>query len=218
MQFQFFDPESDVLISARKLPHWDQAGTVTFVTFRTNDSLPDAVVAKLKTERAAWLRARGIDVFHRNWKSQLSKLSRLDQRVYFETFSSRWMDLLDEGHGECLLRRPDSSQIVADALHFFDGDRYILGDFVVMPNHVHLLVQVPGEAQLKKQCKSWKRFTALEINRLLDRHGHFWQAESFDHLVRSAEQFAFLRKYIAENPIKAKLRPGEYIHYVRQEK
>jgi putative transposase len=215
MQFEFFDPEGDVLISARKLPHWDQAGTVTFITFRTHDSLPESVIAKLKQDRANWLKARGIDVFHRNWKSHLSKLSRLDQRVYFETFTSRWMDLLDEGHGECLLKHPDFSQIVADPLHFFDGDRYILGDFVVMPNHVHLLVQFPGVAQLKKQCKSWKRFTALEINKLLGRHGHFWQAESFDHLVRSAEQFAFLRKYIADNPIKTKLRPGEYIHYVR---
>jgi putative transposase len=215
MQFQFFDPEGEVLISARKLPHWDQAGTTCFITFRTDDSLPESVIAKLKTERADWLRVHGIDVFKSNWKSRLSKLSKLDQRVYHETFTSRWMDLLDEGHGACVLRQPPLAKIVADALHFFDGDRYILGDFVVMPNHVHLLVQFPGIAQLKKQCKSWKRFTAIDIHKELGGQGHFWQAESFDHLVRSAEQFAFLRKYIADNPIKAKLKPGEYIHYVR---
>ena len=216
MQFQFFDSEGDVRISARKLPHWDQAGTVTFVTFRTDDSLPAAVVANLKKERAEWLRVRGIDVRRPDWKAQILKLNRLDQKIYFETFTSRWMDLLDEGHGECLLRQPRFSQIVADALHFFDGDRHILGDFVVMPNHVHLLVQFPNENQLKSQCKSWKRFTALEINKQLGRSGHFWQGESFDHLVRSAEQFAYLRKYIAENPIKARLKLGEYIHYARK--
>jgi len=218
MQFQFFDPEGDVLISSRKLPHWEQAGTTCFITFRTDDSLPETVLSKLKSERAAWLRARGIDVRKPDWKSQIRGLSSLDQRVYYETFTGRWLDLLDEGHGECLLRQPRFSQVVAEALHFFDEDRYVLGDFVVMPNHVHLLVQFPGPAQMRKQCRSWKRFTAIQINRQLSRSGHIWQGESFDHLVRSAEQFAFLRKYIADNPIKARLQPDEYIHYVRQEK
>jgi type I restriction enzyme R subunit len=66
---------------------------------------------------------------------------------------------------------------------------------------------------LLKQCDSWKTFTATRINRMLGRKGRFWQQDSFDHLVRSAEQFHFLRGYIADNPRRANLRLGEYVHW-----
>lgn len=91
-----------------------------------------------------------------------------------------------------------------------------MGDFVVMPNHVHLLVQFLEAVDMQRQCESWKHFTATLINRELGRTGHFWQGESFDHLVRSPEQFEALRQYIAENPRQANLREGEYLHYVRK--
>ena len=66
-----------------------------------------------------------------------------------------------------------------------------------------------------KQVESWKKWTALQINRALGRTGRFWQDESFDHLVRSPAAFDKFRRYIAENPSKAKLRPGEFIHWRR---
>jgi type I restriction enzyme R subunit len=94
----------------------------------------------------------------------------------------------------------------------FDGDRYELTDFVIMPNHVHLLVVFPAEDMMLRQCESWKHFTATKINQALGRKGQFWQQDGFDHLVRSAEQFNYLRRYLAENPQKARLRPGEYRH------
>jgi type I restriction enzyme R subunit len=112
-----------------------------------------------------------------------------------------------------VLRRPELSQIVADSLCHFDGDRYELTDFVVMPNHVHLLVAFPDEESLLKQCESWKHFTATQINRRLGRKGRFWQQDGFDHLVRTPERFEELRHYIADNPKRARLGPGEYIHY-----
>ena len=67
-----------------------------------------------------------------------------------------------------------------------------------------------------KQCESWKRFTSTQINRLLRRTGRFWQADAFDHLVRSEAQFDYLRSYIAENPRRANLKPNEYFHYSSQ--
>ncbi|MCC7423890.1 MAG: transposase [Planctomycetaceae bacterium] len=102
---------------------------------------------------------------------------------------------------------------MADALQHFDGRRYDMDSFVVMPNHVHLLVQFRPPTTLRGQTKSWLRFTALEINARLGRTGHFWQSEPFDHLVRSAEQFEYLRRYIEENPAKASLRAGEFIYW-----
>ena len=70
-----------------------------------------------------------------------------------------------------------------------------------MPNHVHVLAAFPTEEAMLEQCESWKRFTARQINRLLNRRGRFWQQDVFDHLVRSPEEFERLRAYIAENPI-----------------
>jgi REP-associated tyrosine transposase len=111
-----------------------------------------------------------------------------------------------------VLRQPALSQIVTDSLLHFDGDRYELTDFVVMPNHVHLLVAFPDEESMLRQCDSWKHFTSTQINPALGRKGHFWQQDGFDHLVRSVEQFEYLRRYIADNSRRARLRPDEYRH------
>jgi type I restriction enzyme R subunit len=125
------------------------------------------------------------------------------------------MAYLDRGYGACPLRQSAAAEIVASALQHFDGDRYHLGDFVVMPNHVHLLTCLIGSTELEAQCDSWKSYTAREINRLLGRRGRFWQEESFDHLVRGPDHFDYFCRYIADNPENARLESGEYLHYVR---
>lgn len=216
MELQFFDPASEVFITHRKLPHWEQPGAVYFITFRTQDSLPKDVISRMRTERCLWLRARGIAPDDPGWRVALAQLSVAEKKAYHAAFTNRWFDLLDEGHGECVLRRPALSQIVADSLRFFDGDRYLMKSFVVMPNHVHLLAQFPTEGGMKAQCESWKRFTATAINRALRRQGYFWEGESFDHLVRSEEQYYHLLRYIAENPGKARLSAGEYAYYRKE--
>ena len=111
-----------------------------------------------------------------------------------------------------MLRRPELGKIVAGSLQKFDGDRYDLTDFVVMPNHVHVLAAFPDEESMMAQCESWKHYMASKINKALGERGRFWQQDGFDHLVRSPEQFDYLRRYIADNPKKAKLRLGEFIH------
>lgn len=64
-----------------------------------------------------------------------------------------------------------------------------------------------------EQCQSWKRYTARKINQELGLSGSFWQEDAFDHLVRAESQFKWLRRYIAHNPVKAKLKEGEYRHW-----
>ena len=86
-------------------------------------------------------------------------------------------------------------------------------DFVVMPNHIHLLAAFADEDGMLAQCASWKHFTAREINRQLEISGHFWQQDGFDHLVRTEQQFHAFRKYIADNGAKARLSPGEFLHF-----
>ena len=106
-------------------------------------------------------------------------------------------------------------EIVRDALLHFDGDRYEVAAAVVMPNHVHVLVGLIGTTGVREQCRSWKHYTGVRINRLLDRRGEFWQVESFDHAVRTPVAFDQFRKYIVENPCQAGLRESEYLLYSR---
>jgi REP element-mobilizing transposase RayT len=212
MQFEFFDPTGEVFISYRRLPHWEQPGATYFITWRTIDSIPTKVLNRWKVERAVWLRQRGVDPLSAGWRDSLRQLPRADRISYHQHFTRPWMEELDSCHGACVLRRGKLASIVADSLASGDGSAYSLADFVIMPNHVHLLVQLPGEAQLKSQCRSWKRWTARLINLQCGTRGHFWQAESFDTLVRSKAHFEHLRAYIAANPSAARLREGEYLY------
>lgn len=213
MQLTLFDPDAGVDITHRFLPHWFQTGATYFVSFRTADSMPASVLQRWLDERRAWLSAHGINPDDPDWHGSLQKLAPESRAVYHRTFTSAFHDHLDAGHGECLLRRPELSEVVATTILHFDRERYHISDFVVMPNHVHVLMGLIGETLLKDICYSWKKFTARRINVLTGHAGHFWQGESFDHMVRSPEQFEYLRDYIAENPRKAGLRTGEYRHY-----
>ena len=108
--------------------------------------------------------------------------------------------------GPMYLRRPEIARLVVAALQ--DGEckflRYRLHAYVVMPNHVHLLV-TPSVAA-SKWLAPLKGLTAYRANEVLGIHGHpFWQEESYDHLVRSEAQFDRIQSYIEENPAKAGL-------------
>jgi putative transposase len=212
--FELFDPAEEYVVRRGVLPHWYQPGVTYFVTFRTEDSVPQSLLRAWHRRRDEWLRRHDIDPSRANWRALLSATPEVD-REYHTRFTRAFMGYLDHGYGACVLRQPRVAQIVADSLQHFDGERYDLSDFVVMPNHVHLLVCLLGDTKIEAQSHSWKKFTAGELNRLLGRRGRFWQEESFDHLVRSDDQHEYLQKYIAENPIKAGLREGEYLYWKR---
>ncbi len=211
-RIQVFDPKQEYAVIERRLPHWSQAGTICFITWRTWDSIPESVLWAWLTQRDAWLAKHGIDPAAPDWRRCLEALDWQQVLDYRQHIADRWNDHLDACHGACVLRRPELAEIVAGSLRHFDGDRYELTDFVVMPNHVHLLVAFPTEEAMLAQCESWKHYTAKRINRLLGRSGRFWQQDGFDHLVRSAEQFEALREYLASNPQRSRLQPREYIH------
>lgn len=216
MIFELFDPQGELRIAeGNSLPHWFQPGVTYFITFRTEDSIPVDLTRQWHWRRDDWLRRHAIDPATANWKAALAALPREARLVFHETFSQEFLDHLDKGHGACVLRRSELAQLVAESLKYFDGQRYYLGDFVVMPNHVLLLVCLLGDTDVEEQCYSWKKYTATRINRLLGQKGRFWQEESFDHLVRTAEQLAAIQQYIAENPARARLQEGEYDYWRR---
>ncbi len=213
---ELFDPKSELLIYEHCRPHWSQAGSVVFITFRTEDSIPREVIARWDRQKKEWLQHRG---YHSDnpWSVVIEEISEKDRTEFQKVFRRCREEFLDTCHGRCLLRRAILARIVADSLLHFDGQRYRMGDFVVMPNHVHLLAAFPTAEAMKEQCDSWLHYTAFRINQLTSEKGKFWQQEPFDHLVRSPEQYDYLRSYIADNPQKAGLKTGEF-YYRRLEK
>jgi len=199
--FELFDPEADYQVSVgTNLPHWFQPAVTYFVTFRTEDSIPADVSRRWYAERGDWLLRHGIQPHAVDWREKLASLPRAQREEFHSTFSKKYLEHLDQGWGNCHLQQTEVSKIVADSLLCFNRQRYHMGSFVVMPNHVHLVACLLGETNIVKQCTSWKKFTANKINRLLGLSGRFWQEDSFDHLVRSDKQFAAINHYIAANP------------------
>ena len=124
----------------RYLPHFDSDEAIQHVTFHLADSLAKEVLQRLEEEIKAIPPARQ-DVERR-------------RRV------EAW---IDAGHGSCVLREPSIARMVEDSLLFFDAQRYRLKAWVVMPNHVHVLVQPVNGWSVAKIVASWKKFTARRI-------------------------------------------------------
>ena len=121
---------------------------------------------------------------------------------------------LDAGHGECALSNPIIAQLLVHTLKTFDGERYVLHDWVVMPNHVHLVIEPQGAHRLNDILHSLKAYTATEANRSLGRQGVFWQHENYDRLLRDQNEFERCMQYVQQNPVRANLvaTPEQYAH------
>jgi REP-associated tyrosine transposase len=159
------------------LPHRDTPGLTQFVTFRLHDGLPD-------TRRGEWEAVLRIE-------DNRQRRTRLEQ-------------YLDLGYGQCWLRQNAIAALAEGALRHFDGRRYQLLAWVIMPNHIHVLVQV-CQTPLARVLQSWKRFIAREGNKLLQREGPFWEREYWDTYMRDESQVIKARRYIEQNPVKAGL-------------
>lgn len=224
----FFDPAHEFSVLERRLPHWEQPGTFAFVTFRLADSLPDELATRFARDRFRLLEEAGLDPNAEDCQVKTSRATaallapeiarhglspRAKSLLRWKLFCA-WDERLDQLRGECLLNHRDTSQVISDGLLKFDGERYVMAAFVVMPNHVHLLAAFARAEAIIKQGTDWRRYFAREVNKQVGRSGHLWQEDQFDHLVRSEASFDRIRSYIIENPRKAGLRSGEYRLYV----
>jgi hypothetical protein len=148
----FLDPSKERERRRHKLPHWQQEKACICATWRTADSLPRTVLGHWNEQRAIWL-----SLHPQPW-------DEATDLEYYERFASEMDEHLDRGYGACPLRESGNARIVADALRHFDGDRYELSDFVVMPNHVHVLFAPGSDQKLADIIQSWKRHNARMIN------------------------------------------------------
>jgi REP element-mobilizing transposase RayT len=157
------------------LPHFDGGAVVQTTTFRLADSLPREL-----------------------YKHILGLADDAERQILLHR-------LIDEGRGSCLLSTPENAGIVADALSFFDGERYKLLAWVIMPNHVHAMIEQIEGHRLDRIVHSWKSFTAKQINRRLNSEGRIWARDYFDRYVRDERHYLNAICYIENNPVKAGL-------------
>ena len=172
-------------------PHFQSHDKTQHVTFRLADSLPRKVLEQL-----------------------LLNLNRCRPSARVDERRQRLETLVDAGYGSCLLRRPTAARQVQAALQYFDGERYHLVAWVVMPNHVHVLFHTLPPWTMAKSVASWKSFTGRRLAVIarevgLDTQamglGRIWAREYWDRFIRDEIHFWNTLNYIHNNPVKARL-------------
>jgi REP element-mobilizing transposase RayT len=166
------------------LPHFDGAEVTQSISFRLADSLPRHVLEY--------------------WQRELNNL-KLPELKYRIELQKRIEFYLDRGTGASYLQKPEIADIVESAFLYFDGERYQLRSWVIMPNHVHLLLTPRAEHSLTEIIRSLKSYTAHKANKLLGRTGKFWSEDYFDRYIRDGNHYAAVVCYIENNPVKSGL-------------
>jgi len=159
------------------LPHFDLPDLVQFISYRLDDAMPSSL--------------------RHEWAALLEIDDELKRRTKIE-------DYLDRGRGSCLLRDPRVAGVAEENWLHFDGKDYRLLAWVVMPNHVHLLVEIWKTPQ-SELIQNWKGFSARRINRVLGRRGKLWQDDYWDRYIRDEAHYRKVVHYIEWNPVKAGL-------------
>jgi menaquinone-specific isochorismate synthase len=184
------------------LPHWTREHAIYAVTFRLADSLPESVLAAWRIERQE-IECRA--------EQQGRPLSLAEQERLAKLYSERVEGYLDSGAGACHLRDERIAAGVVEALRHFDGERYELHGWCVMPNHVHAIVRPFDGYALNEILHSWKSYTAKLANKHLGATGEFWQPEYYDHLLRDEADYARTTSYVLTNPAKAGLKNWRWV-------
>jgi REP element-mobilizing transposase RayT len=195
VRFRGFDAYDEVRIARRRLPHWRQPGVSYFITCRLADSVPQPLLRQWRHECGIWLR-----LHPQPWSVD-------EQREYEARFIGRMQEWLDAGLSACHMRRSDVRAEVEGCLLQFDGNRYDIDAFVLMPNHVHAVIKPTSGYDLSTVLQGIKGVSANRCNKLLRYRATFWMDESYDHIVRDAKKLRAFRNYIAQNPKKAGLQP-----------
>lgn len=175
--FELYGEKCPTWRSRGYVPHFEGKGLTQSITFRLADSLPAELMREYAFE------------FHAHEPNEVERRSRVEA-------------YLDLGKGSVWLQNPQIAAMVQCNLLWFDNKHYQLHAWVVMPNHVHVLIT--PKLSLPRIVHSWKSFTSNKANELLGKKGAFWQREYFDRFIRD-ERFNAAVTYIENNPVKAGL-------------
>lgn len=159
----------------RELPHWDPEDAALFITWRLHSSVP-ALAPEWEVMPAG-----------KRFVAEDRALDRLATGPHY-------------------LKHPAVAACVAKALHYGANqlDLYTLHAWVIMSNHVHILID--PRAPMARITRAIKTYSAREANVILDRTGQpFWHIESYDRWVRNSQEFEKIIRYIEGNPVAAGL-------------
>jgi REP element-mobilizing transposase RayT len=170
----------------RNLPHLHYNGGNYFVTFRLKDSLPLKLIEELRSDL----------------EKNSAELSIKEKKLF-----KKYDDLLDSGnYGANYLLNKQVASIIKEAIEKHENELYQVICYCIMPNHVHIVFTIfDAGKSLSDIMKLIKGRSAISINKLLDRKGNLWQAESFDRLIREEKEMYNIIKYVLLNPVKANL-------------
>ncbi|NCD34492.1 MAG: transposase [Spartobacteria bacterium] len=185
----------------RNLPHCDYPGTLQMISYHLADSLPAQAIERMETE--------------------LQSLPPEKRSTQFRKKCEAW---LDAGHGSCVLRKPSIAKLIIENWKHYEGSRYRLIAYVVMPNHVHVLIHAHEGYALGKIVQAWKGYTGRMIAKQLsgsaDRlvgssnsnadqtvgaPAQIWHREYWDRFIRNEQHYQSAIAYIRNNPVTAKL-------------
>ncbi len=192
---EYFQPNQAIEMHGVSLPHWQQEDVIYFLTWRLADSIPKAIL-----ERIVKQSENGID----------------DNAIGRERFL-QIEKYLDRGEGRCLLKRLENRVILKELFDAGNGKAYQLHGYVIMPNHVHLLMRLKNENASVVSCiKGWKGRSSNKLNASNGLSGRVWQRGYWDRIVRDYSHWQRCLRYIRMNPIKARLSKEYYTLWLNE--
>lgn len=186
--FRGLHPDLPITVYQRHLPHWRQVGATYFVTFRLGDALPQEKLNYLKRLREEWERRNPPPRSKECWEAFAKE---------YTTQSERW---LDEGYGICHFREQRWTTDLSERLHHFQGERYFLSCWAIMPNHCHVVIKPFDGFNVEDLIGAMKGVCARHINKDLGTSGAIWEEESYDRIIRDEEHLWRVVQYIGRNP------------------
>ena len=196
---QFLDRHKPIHETKGNLPHWTQYGKITFITFHLADSLPKHAIDFMQAEYESLKRLSENSECPQN-AARLKAIRHNQLEKY-----------LDKGYGSCLLRNVLYRNIIVGTLNHDNRLAYILHSYVIMPNHVHLLIEPIGSATIQNITQTIKSVSSHNINKLTHQKGNIWQKEYFDRIIRNEDHYMRVLDYIRNNPKHCA--PDEYTLY-----
>lgn len=186
----------------RYLPHIHAIGAIYHCCFRLADSMPMELLKQWRQQLDDYM-----TMITNGWC-----LANEHQAPSFDPASMAHHYYLSAGAGECILRDDRFAQVVWDSLWYRDKEEYYLHAVAIMPNHVHVIVEPKDNVKLSDIVRNWKSYTAHVINQLRDTPGQkVWLSETYDHIIRSKEEYRNQVNYVVRNPVRAGLHNWRWV-------
>lgn len=197
----------------KNLPHFQTPGQAFFITWNLQNAVPKKALQHYSDE-----------LIHQQEFIQVLKQSKRPQEeinkaksnynVVRKKYIDAYNNLLDQQASKDLpfsLLVSDVLKVIKASLHFWENKKLETYAYCIMPNHVHWVVWLYPKTKngdviyLQDIMHSVKRYSAREINKLLNRDGKLWQHESFDVTIRDNNHLQTTIEYTLYNPVKAGL-------------